>query len=149
MQDRDLFKGRRVDNEEWIIGNLVFSEDSEDGWETIIIPTVESNMFIKGESRGDLGFENWYKVDKDTICRCTGSKDKNGKLVWENDIMEAHLDDMFPEDVTRTKVIWDKNGWVTIESGSVDRYYLDDFDTEYYEIIGNIFDNPELLESEE
>ena len=149
MNDRYLFKGKRVDNGELVIGNLVFSEDSEDGWETIIIPTVESNMFIKGAPKGDLGFENWYKVDKDTICQCTGLVDKKGNLIWENDIMEAHLDDDYPEDVTRTKVIWDKNAWKTIESGSVDRVCLDDFDTEHFEIIGNIFDNPELLESEE
>ena len=132
MQDRDLFKGRRVDNEEWVVGYLYRLSERH-------------NPFIMLYNK----YGESHEVDQSTICRCTGSKDKNGKLVWENDIMEAHLDDMFPEDVTRTKVIWDKNAWVTIESGSVDRHYLDDFDTEYYEIIGNIFDNPELLESEE
>ena len=47
---------------------------------------------------------------------------------------------------TRTRVVWKKNGWVTIESGSVDQKPLDDFDTEHFEVVGNVFDNPELLE---
>ena len=149
MQDRDLFKGRRVDNEEWIIGNLVFSEDSEDGCETIIIPTVESNMFIKGESRGDLGFENWYKVDKDTICRCTGSKDKNGKLVWENDIAKDEAGNLF-------KVFWQENyyqfSWICVKSEKLPigaKWNLWNFKRSEIEVIGNIFDNKELLEREE
>ena len=52
----------------------------------------------------------------------------------------------FPEDVTRTKVVWEKNGWVTSEPGAVDREPLDDFDTENFEVVGTTFDNPELLE---
>lgn len=86
-----------------------------------------------------------FEIRPESICQCTGIKDKNGTLIYENDIMEAHLDDKFPEDVARTKVVWEKNGWVTSEPGTVDREYLDDFDTEYFEVVGNIFDNPELL----
>ena len=57
--------------------------------------------------------------------------------------MEAHLDDMFPEEVTRTRVVWDKNAWVTSTPGAVDRECLDDFDTKHFYVVGNIFDNPE------
>ena len=49
---------------------------------------------------------------------------------------------MLPE----KKVIWNKNGWVTIESGAIDLEPLDDFDTENFEVVGNVFDNLELLE---
>ena len=75
-----------------------------------------------------------------------GLRDKNGKLIWENDIMQAHLDDSFPEDATYTRVVWDNNGFCTEEQGSEDISPLDKFDQEHFEVCGNIFDNPELLE---
>ena len=146
MEDRYLFRGKRIDNGEWVQGNLIRSNDAEDGYEAIIIPTNDSNMFTKGGSRGDLGFENWHRVNETTICQCTGLKDKNGKLIFENDIMEAHIDEDFPEDVSRFKVEWNGKGWVENHPDCVDREYLDDFDTEHFKVVGNIFDNPELLE---
>ena len=39
-------------------------------------------------------------------------------------------------------------GWVTHETGSTDREYLDEFNLEYFEVVGNIFDNPELLQED-
>lgn len=146
MEDRYLFRGKRIDNGEWVQGNLIRSNDAEDGYEAIIIPTNDSNMFTKGGSRGDLGFENWHRVNETTICQCTGLKDKNGKLIFENDIMEAHIDEDFPEDISRFKVEWNGKGWVENHPDGVDREYLDDFDTEHFKVVGNIFDNPELLE---
>lgn len=85
--------------------------------------------------------------DPETICQYTGLTDKNGKKIWENDILEGNLDDKFPEDVTREKVIWHESGWKTEEPGCVDKEYLDEFDTENFEVVGNVFDNPELLEA--
>lgn len=146
MESRHLFRGKRIDNGEWVQGNLIRSNDAEDGYEAIIIPTNDSNMFTKGGSRGDLGFENWHRVNETTICQCTGLKDKNGKLIFENDIMEAHIDEDFPEDVSRFKVEWNGKGWVENHPDGIDREYLDDFDTEHFKVVGNIFDNPELLE---
>lgn len=146
MEDRYLFRGKRIDNGEWVQDNLIRSNDAEDGYEAIIISTNDSNMFTKGGSRGDLGFENWHRVNETTICQCTGLKDKNGKLIFENDIMEAHIDEDFPEDVSRFKIEWSGNGWVINQPGCVDREYISDFETETYEVCGNTFDNPELLE---
>lgn len=85
-------------------------------------------------------------IDRDTIGQYIGLKDKNGKLIFENDIMEAHLDDEFPEDISRFKIEWLDNGWVVNQPGCVDREYISDFETETYEVCGNTFDNPELLE---
>jgi prophage lp2 protein 26 len=90
-----------------------------------------------------------FLIDPGTICRYTGLTDKNGQKIWENDILEGHLDDKFPEDVTREKVIWHESGWKTEEPGCNDKEYLDEFDTENFEVVGNVFDNPELLEDED
>lgn len=88
-----------------------------------------------------------FLIDPETICQYTGLTDKNGKKIWEGDILEGHLDDKFPEDVTREKVIWHESGWKTEEPGCNDKEYLDEFDTENFEVVGNVFDNPELLEA--
>lgn len=87
-----------------------------------------------------------FLIDPETICQYTGLTDKNGKKIWEGDILEGHLDDKFPEDVTREKVIWHESGWKTEEPGCDNKEYLDKFDTENFEIVGNVYDNPELLE---
>lgn len=156
MEDRYLFKAKRIDNGEWVQGNLVYSEDSEDGWQTLIIPTRESNMFTKGGSKGNIGFENWYRVDHDTICQCTGLKDKNGKLIWENDILHNGNYFIVKWNVPCARFDIVLNNSHNIPMGEWEPMICDwktnDF-KEYkkavdYEVIGNIVDNPELLESE-
>lgn len=132
MEDRYLFKAKRIDNGEWIIGqyvNCCYPNENN-----------KAGHFI-------LEFPNKYhEIYTSTICQCTGLRDKNGKLIWENDIMQAHLDDSFPENATYTRVVWNNNGFCTKEQGSEDISPLDKFDQEYFEVCGNIFDNPELLE---
>lgn len=70
----------------------------------------------------------------------------NGKLIFENDILSGHIDVEFPEDETRKRVVWHENGWCTNELRCDDYEKLDDFDSEKFEVIGNMIDNPELLE---
>ena len=127
MNDRYLYRAKRTDNGEFIEGLLTIMW----GQFHIIDPDDENTA---------------YPIDQSTICQCTGLKDKNGKLIWENDIMVAHLDDRFPEDATYTRVVWNNNGFYTKESGSDDILPLDEFDQKYFEVCGSIFDNPELLE---
>ena len=91
-------------------------------------------------------FDSRIEIDEKTLCACTGLKDKNGKLIWENDILVGYLDDMYPENATYAQVIWDKNGFYTKEQDSDDISLMDEFDEKYFEVCGNIFDNPELLE---
>ena len=127
MEDRYLFKAKHF--EEWHIGNIV----KEPGG--LYIRDIKENVMA-------------YIDDESTICQCTGLKDKNGKLIWENDIMVAHLDDYYPKDKTYAKILWRKNGFYIIENGSEDISPIDKFDQDHFEVCGNIFDNAELLESE-
>ena len=135
MEDRYLFKAKRVDNGEWVQGYLIYS------FTGVPIIVTEYDHILMLVTR--------YEVDPKTICQCTGLKDKNGKLIWENDIMVAHLDEDYPEDETYIRILWCGNGFCSIENGSEDITPIDKFDREYFEVCGNIFDNPELLESEE
>ena len=137
MEDRYLFKAKRLDNGEWVQGYLVY--DNRDKLYRII-------MDIQYSTGTCITTDNAPRVDSSTICQCTGLKDKNGKLIWENDIMVAHLDKDNPEDITYVIVAWRENGWVTIENGSDDLNPIDDFTTENFEVVSTRFDNPELLE---
>lgn len=126
MEDRYLFRAKRKDNGEWTEGFLLKR------WDGLWIFTID-------EKFADL-------IIPSTICQCTGLKDKNGKLIFENDILSGHIDDEFPEDETRKRVVWHENGWCTNEPDCDDYEALDDFDSENFEVIGNMIDNPELLE---
>nr|DAM96250.1 MAG TPA: YopX protein [Caudoviricetes sp.] len=143
--DRYLYKAKRLDNGEWVQGNLIQSCDATDGWEAIIIPTKNSNMFTKHIKRGygNLGFENWYRVDPSTICQCTGLKDKNGKLIWENDIVWDSDERTFYE------IIWNQEDmcW-NVEDADGHKSEFEECYGSTIEVNGNRFDNSELLESE-
>lgn len=139
MEDRYLFRGKRIDNGEWETGSLVALPDGKfEIANKCIDPPDSDPMWRKCVIT--------HNVDPSTICQCTGLKDKNGKLIFENDILSGHIDVEFPEDETRKRVVWHENGWCTNEPGCDDYEELDDFDSENFEVIGNIFDNPELLE---
>lgn len=144
MKNRDLCRGKRLDNGEWVEGNIIQSGDAEEGWEAIIIPTMNSNMFTKHEPNELLGFENWFRIDPSTICKCTGLKDKNGKLIWENDIvncMDAECCGHISWNESEAGFYFN----VLLEDGRFEEEHIYDYQ-DGMEIIGNNFDNSELLE---
>ena len=67
------------------------------------------------------------------------------KLIFEHDILEARLDDLFPEDVTHVEVVWTGFCWALKEDQGCDPNVMDEIDTEIWEVVGNTIDNPEML----
>ena len=72
MSDRYLYRAKRTDNGEWVEGDLVHS-------------VYKINDTCVGKYGSNVGM---HQVDESTVCQCTGLKDKNGKLIWENDIVD-------------------------------------------------------------
>lgn len=135
MEDRYLFKAKRTDNGEWVLGVLFDGENH-----CIIGQEIKFSPYQTNECK-IVG----YEVDRNTICQSTGLRDKNCKLIWENDIMVAHLDENYQEDETYIRILWHRSGFCSKEKGSEDITPVDKFDQEHFEVCGNIFDNPELL----
>ena len=148
MNDRYLSKAKRIDNGEWVDGNLVLSDDADDSWKAIIVPTANSRMFARNDCAGDLGFEHWFIVDKTTICQCVGRRDKTDKLIWENDIVRTVYDGN--EHIYH--VVWDESE-LDFKATNGKENYESNFEylpcCDEIEILGNKFDNPVLLEVQE
>ena len=144
MEDRYLFKAKQKGNEEWITGQYVKGLDMYDK-EVHLIFEPTTIFYSSGETDG------WSEIDPSTICQCTGLKDKNGKLIWENDIV-AYWDTYstesgYAEANCIGKVVWDAE---TISFQVTNRLSAESYEVlDECSVIGNKFDNPELLESEE
>lgn len=130
MEDRYLYKAKRLDNGEWVQGYLYGI------WE---------KRYILWGMTNDV--PNMIEVDPSTICKCTGLKDKNGKLIWENDVVKDKHGNFY-------KAFWQDNyyqfSWICIKSDNKlfieAKWNLWSIKNFEIEVIGNIFDNPELLE---
>lgn len=92
----------------------------------------------------DKNLKGELLVDENTICQYTGEKDKNGQKIYEGDILEAHLDDFFPKNVTRVRATWENMKWCLVQKGMIPETF-EAGEGKCWEVIGNIFDNPELI----
>ena len=144
-----LFRGKRTDNGEWVEGYYIRASCSE--IEAVIIPArsfAELNRTLR------LEVDEWWEVDPSTVGQYTGLTDKNGKKIFEGDIVRGRhwtsYNDKNPEDFHLWRVDWsEKSGLITfVDSPTTKaRMSIHDFaDFEEVEVIGNIHDNPELLE---
>ncbi len=138
-----LFKAKRVDNGEWIEGNLVFLFQTK-AHEAFIIPIKFGNAFMQLRE-GDLGFRYWYKVDPETLCQFTGETDKNGKRIWESDVVWLVCDGK--EHIYQ--IVWD-NSELDFKATKGEENYGTNYEyllcCDEIEVIGNVFDNSELLQ---
>ena len=133
-----LFRAKRIDNGEWIEG-FPFAI-YYDGQPMLCIGTeplcVNDYSEIIGEN------VSWALVDEETLCQYTGLKDKNGNRIWENDIIrvENSIDE-------GTGMVEFYGGMWYVDKGVNNSLYdimLYDDEAEVC-VMGNIFDNPELL----
>ena len=140
MNDRYLYRAKRKNWREfpkemwWIEGYYAYFKQND-------------NHCIYYETDG---FTLVCDIDISTLCACTGLKDKNGKLIWENNVV-GFLDTYSTENGQAEmdcigKVVWDDE---TISFQVTNRLSAESYEVlDECSVIGNIFDNPELLESE-
>lgn len=131
MLDRYLYRGKRIDNGEWVEGFL-----------------MDENYINTPFNDNEVGgrFDDPVEIDESTLCQCTGLRDKNDNLIWENDIVRVCWQDNEAQCEEIAQVAWDEFGYYPW----LDEYHCDGCDlfneVRDIEVIGNSFDNPELLE---
>ena len=104
----------------------------------------DKHYIIDGTETDMEGYGEHYEIDPETICQYTGLKDKNGNWIWENDIVKHEVSD------TIGTVKWyqeDYVGWCVDDIVIDEQQFTDEMWNEC-EVIGNIFDHPELLKGE-
>lgn len=131
MEDRYLSKAKRISDGEWVVGYIIrYGYTGKEKY--YIVPSYASDLYC-------------FLIDKNTICRCTGLNDKKGNLIWENDIVNTQCG--------KAIVVWDKAEWrikwIKDTIWRKNLHFWTNEDDWKCEVIGNIFDNPKLLESEE
>lgn len=115
-----LFRGKNIDADVWEYGDLVRNADGK--------------TFIRENYQGMYIFR---EVHPETVGQYTGLKDNNGRMVYEGDIVQD------PDDGTLAEIVWNKENarfYIRFFGENVNPEFI-----ECYEIIGNKWDNPELI----
>ena len=137
-----LFRGKRIDNGKWVEGEML--HDMQD----------RPYIYWKTPKELPIVFSNHAIVRPETVGQFTGLTDKNGKKIFEGDIVRGRhwtsYNNKNPEDFHSWRVDWsEKSGLITFADSPTTkaRLSIHDFaDFGEVEVIGNIHDNPELLE---
>lgn len=132
-----IYKAQRRDNHEWIIGYYCKYGDNH--------CIIESTEF---------GLAKGVGIIPETLCEFSGLYDKNGKRIWENDIVEGKFDGLYiilwyPRNAQFIKFSgYDRVPWTDIESMTrqnlINPLLQKDMCSDL-KVIGNVIDNPELL----
>ena len=147
MDDRYLFKAKRADNGEWVEGYLIEQDVPE--YHAYIVRSIKIEM---DEKHIDILEHDIYEVEPETICRYTGLTDKNGNKIWENGIVKFPDCEMSTESgygdcfVNVGKIAYDIDSMSYFITNRVTVDMCDICIKDEVEVIGSIFDHPELLE---
>lgn len=137
-----LFKAKQIDNGEWIEGSLI-DLDIDSGYCYIVQPYKKASIL----PIIFLITDRMKLVDPETLCQFTGLCDKNGKRIWENDVVWLVCDGK--EHIYQ--IVWD-NSELDFKATKGEENYGTNYEyllcCDEIEVIGNIFDNPELLQEE-
>lgn len=131
-----LFRGKSKECGYWVEGNYCFRCAPLMG--IMDIPSIQT---VSGDDF------RYIAVSPETVGQFTGLTDKNGKKIFEGDILGGYLDEDYPDNKTVVVVEWHENMWVT-RQGKCLPDLLEQSDSDCFEIIGNIYDNLELLKGD-
>lgn len=140
MSREILFKAKRADKGEWVTGYY--------------FKAGEKSMILSFFTNETGLYYEMYEIDSKTVCQYTGLTDKNGKKIWENDIVKFPDCEMSTESgygdcfINAGKVAYDTESMSYFFTDRITVDMSDIIIKEEVEVLGNIFDNPELLEGE-
>lgn len=138
MRREIKFRGKRLDNGGWEYGDLLQYDDG-----SVCIGVHSKNYTDDGFNAGQ--YHRIVSVDENTVGQYTGLKDKNGREIYEGDIIGGSNGSINGwEWPFKSEIKWNDEecGFNTPNWG-----YMDS--THYYNVLGNIHDNPELLKGGE
>lgn len=130
-----LFRGKRIDNEQWVHGS--FCTDAIEQFRGLC--GVDGFIRLYDKANGKM---QMHEVDRETVGQFTGLTDKNGTKVFEGDIVKNG-------DYLMLVVWYDFHASFMLAFSADGNYYEAISNSHIYlEVVGNIHDNPELLEAE-
>lgn len=134
MNREILFRAKRIDNGGWVYGHYAII-----GKRDVIVKTENEEFYSVDEDLKKKSGNEVIEIQKDTICEYTGLTDKNGRKIFERDILRF-------ENCSNYPVVWDDYYCAFGSCWYSDFDHLGKYRSIEIEVVGNIFDNPELLE---